>query len=74
MNLSLIGYLLPLFLDIVPQQYRQGVINNLMNDIVSVHQTHLTTGILGTKYLMEVLSLLGRDELALELVSLIPLN
>eukprot|EP01114_Cavostelium_apophysatum_P010577 TRINITY_DN2447_c0_g1_i1.p1 TRINITY_DN2447_c0_g1~~TRINITY_DN2447_c0_g1_i1.p1 ORF type:complete len:1110 (+),score=243.84 TRINITY_DN2447_c0_g1_i1:27-3332(+) len=38
----------------------------LLNDI-GKHDTHLTTGILGTRYLGEVLSQIGRDDVALQL-------
>lgn len=67
--------------DLYPDQ--QQVINNLLNDIVSAHETHLTTGIvsftvithllpfdwyqIGTKYLMELLHWLDRDDIALQL-------
>jgi hypothetical protein len=42
--------LLPLAIGVVPGGYQEQFVNNLLNDIVTVHSTHLTTGILGTKY------------------------
>jgi alpha-L-rhamnosidase len=57
---------LPLYLGIAPNPQR--VILTLLNDI-SNHQNHLTTGIVGTKYLLLLLSDIGRTDLALELVS-----
>jgi len=52
-----------LFLDMVPEDLRKGVLETLVNDIVS-RDGHLTTGILGTKYLMEILSLENRSDIA----------
>ena len=40
----------------------------LLNDIVTVNKNHLTTGIVGTKYLLEVLSAINRTDLAYELM------
>lgn len=53
-----------LFLGLVPDSEKEAVLNNLVNDIVSTHDTHLTTGILGTKYMMELLSSEGRSDIA----------
>lgn len=58
---------LPLYLGIVPNAPR--VITTLLNDI-SNRQNHLSTGIIGTKYLLLVLSDIGRTDVALNLVSL----
>ena len=44
----------PLFLDIVPENDKEAVLNNLVDNIFE-HKGHLSTGILGTKYLMEAL-------------------
>jgi len=46
---------------------RRAVLRTLTNDILYENDTHLTTGIHGTKYLMEILSRLGRSDLAYEL-------
>jgi len=53
-----------LFLGLVPDSEKESVLNNLANDILITHKTHLSTGILGTKYLMEVLSNEGRSDIA----------
>ena len=71
-------FLLPMSLGIVPNNNcSQLFVSNLLNDIVSVQNTHLTTGfpaifvlilgILGTKYLPQVLSEIGRTDIAIEL-------
>jgi len=59
----------PLFLDIVPNGYKEKVLNNLINDIEKQNQGHLTTGIFGTKYMPEVLSEMGRADVAYSLVT-----
>ncbi|MGD2294775.1 MAG: family 78 glycoside hydrolase catalytic domain [Candidatus Aminicenantes bacterium] len=46
---------LPLFLDMPAKSERGRVVHNLVKDILYKNNTHLTTGIMGTKYLMDVL-------------------
>lgn len=53
-----------LFLGLVPDNEKEDVLNNLINDILITHKNHLSTGILGTKYLLEVLSNEGRSDIA----------
>jgi len=54
----------PLYLGIVPENLKSRVLDNLVNDIVVKNGTHLTTGVLGTKYMPEVLARLGRGDVA----------
>lgn len=56
--------LFPLKLGIVPAKHENAVLQNLIDDILIKRQGHLNTGILGTKYLMEVLSQYDRGDLA----------
>lgn len=60
---------LPLFLDLVPDQYRRGVWANLFNDLVYKNDSHLTTGIIGTKYIFDVLTRFGNSDLAYDLLT-----
>jgi alpha-L-rhamnosidase len=53
-----------LFLDLVPRDHRERVSRNLANDILYTHNTHVTTGFIGVKYLMPVLVEIGRADLA----------
>ncbi len=53
----------PLFLDIVPEKEKETVLTNLVADILN-RRGHLTTGILGTKYMMETLSRENRSDIA----------
>lgn len=58
----------PLFLDIVPEKYRDGVLENLVNNVIE-HDYHLTTGEVGMRPLLNVLSDNGYKELAYRIVS-----
>jgi len=54
-------------LGVVPQANYNSVLNNFLNDIVSGHNTHLTTGIVGMKALFQTLGYIGRTDIALNL-------
>jgi len=58
-----------LFLDLVPKDRRDDVIRNLQNDIVYTHNTHVTAGFIGIKYLLPLLTSIGRSDLAYELAT-----
>lgn len=58
-----------LFLDLVPKDRLEAVSNNLTNDITYYHNTHVTTGFIGVKFLMPVLTAIGRSDLAYELAT-----
>lgn len=58
-----------LFLKLVPHDQRSGVTTNLTNDILYYHNTHLTTGFIGVKFLMPALSMIGRSDLAYDLAT-----
>ena len=54
----------PLFLNIVPESDKERVVKNLTDDILLRRKGHLTTGILGTKYIMETLCKEGKEDIA----------
>ncbi|MFZ4779084.1 MAG: alpha-L-rhamnosidase C-terminal domain-containing protein, partial [Terrimicrobiaceae bacterium] len=54
----------PLFLGLVPAEERAAVLANLVDDIVNKQGGHLTTGIFGLKYVMELLSREGSGDVA----------
>ncbi len=58
-----------LYLGLVPEDQRGRVSSNLTNDIVYRHDTHLTTGFIGVKYLLPALTSMGRSDLAYELAT-----
>jgi alpha-L-rhamnosidase len=60
---------LALCLGAVPQEKRGAVIGNLISDIVYRNNTHVTTGFIGVKYLMELLTQIARSDLAYELAT-----
>ena len=60
---------LPLFLDMVPEEERGGVWGNLFDNIVYKNNSHLTTGIIGTKYIMELLTRSGASDLAYDIAT-----
>jgi alpha-L-rhamnosidase len=61
--------ILPLFLDMVPGNRRGGVFGALRDDLVYTRNTHLATGILGTKYLFPLLTSTDNSDLAYELAT-----
>jgi alpha-L-rhamnosidase len=60
---------LPLFLDIVPGPARGAVWGTLFNSLVYKNNSHLTTGIIGTKYIMELLTRMGVSDLAYDIAT-----
>jgi len=60
---------LPLFLKITPEELRANVRNRITDDIVYFKNSHLTTGILGAKYILPVLTESGRADLAYDLAT-----
>jgi alpha-L-rhamnosidase len=63
------GHVLALYLDLVPAEKKQAVLQSLIDDIVVLHGKHVNTGIIGTRYLLDVLSDNGYADLALQLVT-----
>jgi alpha-L-rhamnosidase len=57
------SYILALHVGLVPGPLRQAVGEKLVANIVR-HQNHLTTGFVGTQWLLPVLSQIGRNNLA----------
>lgn len=56
-------------LDLVPEAARAEALAWLLDDIRTVHGGHLSTGIFGTKFALEVLSREGRAQAAFDVVS-----
>jgi alpha-L-rhamnosidase len=68
-NGSQTASLLPLYLDMSPEEFGPAALSDLTSDIVYTHNTHLTTGIVGTKYLLPLLTRVGRSDLAYDLAT-----
>ena len=58
---------LALFLNLPPKDRRDDVTDNLTNDVLYFHNTHITTGFIGVKFLMPALTAAGRSDLAYDL-------
>ena len=63
-----ITYVLPLALGIVPSDKKDSVVKSFLNQLTGPDNTHITAGIVGTKFLLPVLSQLDQHDLALEVV------
>ncbi len=59
----------PLFLNVIPEAQKSKVLKNLVDDIEVANRTHLTTGVLGTKYMPEALARLGKADLVWQLIN-----
>lgn len=60
---------LPLYLGIVPPEHRQAVIDNLGRNILAEREGHLSTGLVGTRFLMDTLVKEGRADVAYTIVT-----
>jgi alpha-L-rhamnosidase len=61
------GYVLALFMDLVPDEYRERLKRDLINRLVK-DNLHLRTGFVGTPYLCRVLSNMGANDLAYKML------
>lgn len=60
--------LLPLAFDLVPENSMANIWKNLCHSIEVNHDRHLDTGLIGTRYLFEVLDKFGRSDLAEDII------
>jgi alpha-L-rhamnosidase len=60
---------LPLAFGMVPPEHRKAVIDNLVNDILVTHKGHLSVGLIGMQWLMQVLTDIGRPDVAWTIVT-----
>jgi len=58
-----------LYFGLVPPDEKNNALNSLVHDIVDLNQSHLTTGIFGTKYMLNALTDSGRAEVAYEIAN-----
>jgi len=61
--------LLPLCLDMVPEDRKDVVVRRLVQNIEITHDCHVGTGIVGTRYLFDTLTKYGHTELAYKLAT-----
>ncbi|OGD14543.1 MAG: hypothetical protein A2W20_04390 [Candidatus Aminicenantes bacterium RBG_16_66_30] len=55
---------LPLYLDMVPDDRKAKVLESLLDSVVRIQDYHVDTGILGTRYILDVLTANGAAETA----------
>jgi len=60
---------LPLYLDMVPREKKERVMERLLSSIIKEWNYHLDTGIIGTKYLLDVLTASGHGNAAYKIVN-----
>ena len=58
------SYLVPLAFGLVPEDRRKAVEANFADDILVKHQGHLTVGLMGMQWFMQVLTDIGRPDVA----------
>ena len=58
-----------LYLDLVPPEKKKAAIQFLLDDILNKNSGHLTTGIFGTKFLLQLLSQQGYNNIAYDIVN-----
>lgn len=61
--------LLPLWLDIVPEQNKQEVLDTLVRDLVRTRSHHINTGVVGVKYMFDVLLRYGQVDAAYKVIT-----
>lgn len=60
---------LPLYLDMTPQDVKAQVLDRLLHGVIEEQDYHLDTGILGTRYLLDVLTESGFGDVAYKVAS-----
>jgi alpha-L-rhamnosidase len=68
-NNTVTANLLPLYFGIVPEKYREGVFNNIVNVIQGKNKGHISTGMVGVQWLMRGLTYNGRTDIAYKLAT-----
>jgi alpha-L-rhamnosidase len=60
---------LPLYLDMVPPEKKDKVLESLVQSVVRLQDFHVDTGILGTRYILDVLTENGQAEAAFRMAT-----
>ncbi|WP_418262456.1 glycoside hydrolase family 78 protein [Flavobacterium faecale] len=68
-NNTVTANVLPLAFDLIPAEAKKSVFQNMVHEIEVTHKGHISTGVIGTQFLMRTLSAFGRSDLALQLAS-----
>ncbi|MDO3695307.1 glycoside hydrolase family 78 protein [Wenyingzhuangia sp. chi5] len=68
-NNTVTANVLPLAFDMVPDNLKEQVFQNMVHEIEVTKQGHISTGVVGTQFLMRTLTEFGRGDLAYKLAS-----
>lgn len=68
-NNTITANLLPLQFGLVEEEYRDAVFANIVQRITGQDNYHISTGVIGTQWLMRMLSRMGRADIAYRLAS-----
>jgi alpha-L-rhamnosidase len=68
-TISQTANILPLYLKMVPEKKKRKVLSTLLHCIIEDHDYHIDTGIVGTRYLWDVLTENGQAEVAYKIVT-----
>jgi alpha-L-rhamnosidase len=60
---------LPLYMEMVPENKKDAVLQNLFENVEITTDCHVSTGILGTRYILDTLTKYGRVDLAYRLAT-----
>lgn len=63
------SFALPLYLEMVPENVKQKTLNYFLESVIKNHDYHVDTGIIGTRFLFDVLSKYGYDEVAYKVIN-----
>lgn len=68
-NNSATSNLLPLAFDMIPEKYRKQVENQVINEILVNNKGHISTGVIGSQWILREFSKMGRPDIACLLAS-----
>ncbi len=68
-NNTVTANVLPLAFGMVPENLKEKVFQNMVHEIEVTKQGHISTGVIGTQFLMRTLTNFGRGDLAFKLAS-----
>ncbi|TFG15373.1 MAG: alpha-L-rhamnosidase [Promethearchaeota archaeon] len=68
-TISQTSNILPLFLNMVPEKKKKKVLSRLLHCIIEDHDYHVDTGIVGTRYLWDVLTENGHADVAYKIIT-----
>ncbi|HVS94509.1 MAG TPA: glycoside hydrolase family 78 protein [Mucilaginibacter sp.] len=63
-NNTVTANMLPLYFGITPKEYQKQVFNNVITKILTTENGHISTGVIGTQWLMRGLTDFGRPDVA----------